>query len=295
MEIITRAEAIEQGLTRYFTGAPCKRGHIAPRRVANWNCETCVSVAKRRKSKDKKDAERQKREQETGRWITFQSEARAAGMSKYFPGTPCPAGHIGERYTRDGYCVQCAADKRAEKYKTDPAYRERIARWRTDNIEKARQGDAEYRKRNRAAIKERNQKYSASDKGRETKKKWQEENRERVNARTRERNAANPEAARHRRKKWKQKNPHVVAAHASVRRARLINATPRWADLEGIKRLYKIRNDIKARTGIEHHVDHIIPLQGKNVCGLHIPANLRIIPAEDNYRKNNKMPDNVLI
>jgi len=42
-------------------------------------------------------------------------------------------------------------------------------------------------------------------------------------------------------------------------------------------------------TGIQYHVDHIIPLQGENVCGLHIAANLRVIPARDNLAKSNKL------
>lgn len=49
-----------------------------------------------------------------------------------------------------------------------------------------------------------------------------------------------------------------------------------------IKRIYLFRP-------LGHHVDHLIPLQGKNVCGLHIPANLRYIPAKENLSKGNKL------
>ena len=291
IKIITRSEAIAQGLTRYYTGEPCKRGHVAPRRVANFNCEKCVSLAKRSKTKAKQDAERQRRERETGRKVTSQSEARAAGMSRYFSGTPCPAGHVAERYTIDAYCVKCAAAKRAEKYKNDPTYRERISSWRKNNPEKTRQHGIKHREKNKASIKLSNKRWAESDKGKQTKKRWEEKNRERLNVKSRERNAANPEAARERRKKWKRKNPHIVAAHASIRSERLNKATPTWVDVKEIEAVFKIRDDITRRKGVQHHVDHYYPTQGKNVCGLNVPWNLQVITAEENLHKNNKMPE----
>ena len=79
------------------------------------------------------------------------------------------------------------------------------------------------------------------------------------------------------------------------RRMYLKQATPNWMDefdelfIKEIYHLASLRSEI---LGIKHHVDHIIPLKGKNVCGLHVPLNLRILTAEDNIRKNNKFEDN---
>lgn len=61
----------------------------------------------------------------------------------------------------------------------------------------------------------------------------------------------------------------------------LHQATPTWADKEAIKRFYKDRPP-------GWHVDHIIPINGKGVCGLHVLENLQYLPAIDNLKKGNK-------
>ena len=69
--------------------------------------------------------------------------------------------------------------------------------------------------------------------------------------------------------------------HGALRRARVRNACPKWADLDKIKEIYK--NCPKS-----YHVDHIIPLTNQNICGLHVPENLQYLPASTNIRKGNR-------
>ena len=87
---------------------------------------------------------------------------------------------------------------------------------------------------------------------------------------------------------WAKKNPAKASAQASKRRARLLNATPEWADFNAMQIEYDLAEWCSKVTGVKYHVDHIVPLQGKNVCGLHVHKNLRVIPAKDNHVKSNK-------
>lgn len=86
-------------------------------------------------------------------------------------------------------------------------------------------------------------------------------------------------------------NRHIRYAGNARRRASKLTATPIWANLDKIKEVYKLREKISKETGILHHVDHVIPLGGKTVCGLHVEYNLQVIPARDNLSKHIKFVD----
>ena len=93
-------------------------------------------------------------------------------------------------------------------------------------------------------------------------------------------------------KKWKQKNPEqwrlLQRIAASKRKASKIQATPNWLSseqLEAIKCVYIEADNLTRQTGIKYEVDHIVPLNGKTVSGLHVPWNLRAIPAPENNRR----------
>ena len=64
-------------------------------------------------------------------------------------------------------------------------------------------------------------------------------------------------------------------------------ATPQWANKDKIKLLYSYAKQLTEETGIEHQVDHIIPLRHPLVCGLHVEHNLQILSKSDNITKSN--------
>lgn len=77
-------------------------------------------------------------------------------------------------------------------------------------------------------------------------------------------------------------------AKCGKRRAAKLLATAGWANFDAIRKLYLMAEKISLETGIKHHVDHVVPLRGKRVCGLHVEYNLQIIPAKQNREKANK-------
>ena len=75
--------------------------------------------------------------------------------------------------------------------------------------------------------------------------------------------------------------------YAHERRKAKRQRTPVWADRSAIRIFYIEARNLTLQTGVKHHVDHIIPLRGKHVSGLHIESNLQVIPATANIKKRN--------
>ena len=118
-----------------------------------------------------------------------------------------------------------------------------------------------------------------------------ENNKDKYSAANREYYVANRKSIREKQQQYYRANKAKYLANNSNARAALYQATPKYlTDLDKgrIEIMYEARDRLTELTGIEHHVDHIIPLRGKNICGLHIPRNLRVITAEENLRKGNR-------
>ena len=79
-----------------------------------------------------------------------------------------------------------------------------------------------------------------------------------------------------------------MVENAAARRCAELKATPGWSDRAKIRQIYLKAKNISEETKLLHHVDHIIPLRGKLVSGLHVPENLQIIPWQENLKKGNK-------
>jgi len=106
-------------------------------------------------------------------------------------------------------------------------------------------------------------------------KLWVEKNREQRNRNSRKHCQANPD----------KRNAFTAKRHAAK-----LQRTPPWLtkdQLLEIESFYTKAKDLQTLTGIKYHVDHIIPLQGKLVSGLHVPWNLQVIPAVENIKKSN--------
>ena len=94
-------------------------------------------------------------------------------------------------------------------------------------------------------------------------------------------------------KHQKENSAYWNAANAK-RRATKLKATPAWLTEEHkfmLEEIYDLRRLRTELTGVEHHVDHIVPLKGKTCCGLHVPWNLQVIPAYENLSKSNSISD----
>lgn len=111
------------------------------------------------------------------------------------------------------------------------------------------------------------------DKKAKSDKKWAQNNKEKCNKIKR---------------KWAKNNPDKLNARTAKRRAKKLDATPPWSDLNKIVVLYEKAKWLESITGLKYHVDHIIPLQGKDVCGLHVWHNLQILEKSENIKKGNK-------
>ena len=138
-----------------------------------------------------------------------------------------------------------------------------------------------------------------------TNKAWREANKERHNAASKawrkanpERQAAarkawleaNPERQAAARKAWCEANPEKRAAFRAKRRAAELQRTPPWltqGHQDQIVSIYAERDRLTDATGVQHHVDHIIPMQGENISGLHVPWNLQVLTASENCSKQN--------
>lgn len=138
-------------------------------------------------------------------------------------------------------------------------HRAYMRKWRRENAVKNIEYNRDYKKKNEDKWKE----YRKKDCERRRKNKLQ-----------------NPE-------KYRDKDRASYRARNAKRRAALLKRTPAWVDLEKIRLIYVKCARLCEETGLEYQVDHIIPLQGKTVSGLHVHNNLQIITAKENQKKLN--------
>jgi hypothetical protein len=265
-KIITRAEAKAQGLTRYFTGEPCKFGHISQRNTASGGCHVCLNEKQKKRWKEtyipkpKKENEIQK----------LADAARKAGEKTFIAPERCHKGHEPIRIVAisSGNC-KCLA-----------CYKEGLEVARRKRQEKKLETDIHIQKLYGLEVVSRKDARSQGKltyfTGKPCKHGHVSKNFVRCGGcvECRKIHYLNNRASYYHRAKQRKHNIKL--------------ATPKWACSIKIETRYKERETMSRLTGLIHHVDHKIPLQGENVCGLHVPENLRVILARDNLSKSNK-------
>lgn len=116
-------------------------------------------------------------------------------------------------------------------------------------------------------------------------------NTSKIKARTKIWKNANPERVKASNAASVKANPTAMNAATAKRRSAKLQRTPKWLtylQFEHVKMLYEAASAMTKETGVEFNVDHIVPLQGKNVSGLHVPWNLQVLPKKENCNKGNK-------
>lgn len=89
-------------------------------------------------------------------------------------------------------------------------------------------------------------------------------------------------------KKMLEDKEEVYFTTAYRKKKRIIDATPRWADHAGIRRMFEECIRLSDQMGLDFEVDHVIPIRNRKVCGLHIPENLQVVSHSLNTIKANK-------
>lgn len=190
-------------------------------------------------------------------------------------------------------CKLCAKKYR-ETDKAKETLKKSLKKYRES--EKGKQKSEEYKnsEKGKEASKKALQKYQKSEKGKESKKRYS--NSEKGKA-VKKRCAEKLRKSKHgkiaqsiRAKRHRNKHKDKYTALAAMYRAIKIQATPTWLTeehREEMQDFYTACKMFQIYTGLTYHVDHIVPLKGKDVCGLHVPWNLQILEAFENLSKSN--------
>lgn len=192
-------------------------------------------------------------------------------------------------------CRACLAGRKREWHARNAERAHQSNReWLQQNRERRKAYRKNYRvewyQQNRSAAKESNRAYYLANSAgiRARVKAYYDANPESVAARSREYYQLRADAIKGRVRRWAANNPGKCAEYRARRRS--AQALSPWASQEAVAAVYRLAREMTRETGVRHAVDHIYPLKGRQVCGLHCEANLRVVTEAENSRKSAKLP-----
>lgn len=203
---------------------------------------------------------------------------------------------------KDGLYVYCKKCKKLEskKYrlKHDIKIKKDSSKYRQDHNIDIKKSATKYREEHRKIINENNRNIYAKNIEKERarsrkdyinnlqdRKKYQEEYRK-----------VNKELIKIRISNWQKNNKGKMNAKTARRRAKKLKASPNWGELNDfiIQEAYSLAILRTNLIGLQYEVDHIIPLQNKYICGLHVGINLQVITSIENKIKCNKLQEEII-
>lgn len=217
-------------------------------------------------------------------------EAREVGHNLYYTGVPCKHGHLTYRYVFDRACSDCVKAK--------------VKKASTQGGGNARRWAAKTEEQRAVIYKKRKTYYAKTKEARRAEKlasyhrlkespEWVAQYRNKIKAQRaangRPLEISNPEVKR--RYKQTAKGKANTLANDAKRRTAKMKRTPAWLtedDFWMIEQAYELAVLRTKMFGFSWHVDHVMPLQGQVVSGLHVPTNLQVIPGVLNVAKANK-------
>ncbi len=179
--------------------------------------------------------------------LNKRAEALAVGLPTFSTGMLCVKGHDSLRYTATLLCVEC---KRLTFKKAYEKNKDRLLS------------------------------YAAS---------WRDKNRNHVNMYAAKYRVENPEKYKEIHENYRLNNKHKRCSIQSLRNAKKKQSCPAWLSNEQLKQIESIylkAKELSKVSGLKMAVDHMVPIGGKNVCGLHVPWNLQIIDSQTNSKKH---------